>query len=115
MNAPARVSEGPAGPAPIIFEAIVRQLCVTASYNGGRVSLAPHVIFTRHGELYIGALTIARDGKPPREPKIGLFKLDGLGGLEITEQGFRMSPIFDRADERFAGETLMAVEPAPAF
>ena len=110
MNAPTTIASAPGGAAPTIFEAIVRQLCITASYNGGGVMLAPHAIFTRHGELYVAAITIARDGNPPREPKVGLFKLDGLGDLSLSNKTFEISPLFDREDVRYAAETLMAVE-----
>lgn len=104
----------PALPIPTLFEAIVRTLCVEATYNGGHVLLAPHVAFTRHGEVYVGATTIERDGQPPREEKIGLFKLAGLGGFALTGRSFVPSALFDPADERFAAGTLIAVErPAP--
>lgn len=90
----------------------MRQLCVTASYNGGGVMLAPHAIFTRHGALYVAAITIARDGSPPREPKVGLFKLDGLDDLALSNKTFTVSALFDRTDSRYAAETLMAVDSA---
>jgi len=95
---------------PILFEAIVRTRCVEATYNNGHVVLAPHVAFTRHGEVYVGATTIERDGQPPREEKVGLFKLAGLTGFALTERGFTPSPVFDPKDERFAAETMIAVE-----
>lgn len=101
----------PTGPAPTLFEAIVTARCVEASYNGGQVVLAPHVAFVRHGELYVGAATVTRDGKPPREEKIRVFKLDGLAGLRLSEQVFNSSMAFDPADPRFEG-TMLAVEPA---
>jgi hypothetical protein len=109
------MSTDPAAPAtavnlPILFEAIVRTRCVEATYNGGRVVLAPHVAFTRHGEVYVGATTIERDGQPPREEKLGLFKLAGLAGFALTERGFTPSSIFDPQDERFAAGTMIAVE-----
>ncbi|AQR73054.1 hypothetical protein BXU08_04640 [Sphingomonas sp. LM7] len=104
----------PAATMPMLFEAIVRTRCVEATYNGGRVILAPHVAFTRHGEVYVGATTIERDGVPPREEKLGLFKLVGLAGFALAERGFTPSNIFDPKDERFAAETLLAVEPHPA-
>jgi hypothetical protein len=94
----------------MLFEAIVRTRCVEATYNGGRVVLAPHVAFTRHGDVYVGATTIERDGQPPREEKIGLFKFTGLGDFALTERGFAPSTIFDPSDERFAAGTLVAVE-----
>lgn len=100
----------PAANMPTLFEAIVRTRCVEATYNGGRVLLAPHVAFTRHGEVYVGATTIERDGQPPREEKVGLFKFVGLGGFALTEREFKPSALFDPRDERFAAETLIAVE-----
>lgn len=103
-------STAPSGTVPTLFEAIVRTRCVEATYNGGRVILAPHVAFTRHGEVYVGATTIERDGVPPKEEKLGLFKLAGLGGFTLADRGFTPSNIFDPADERFAAETLLAVE-----
>ncbi|GAA0731555.1 WYL domain-containing protein [Sphingomonas japonica] len=104
-------TEAPTGPAPTIFEAIVRRRCVTATYNRTAVVLAPHVIFTRHGELYVGATTLERDGQPPREEKLGLFKLDGLVDLSGSDRPFFPSAVFDRHDERYAQTALMTVEP----
>ncbi|ATY31347.1 hypothetical protein [Sphingomonas psychrotolerans] len=100
----------PTGPLPALFEAIVRNHCVEATYNGGRVVLAPHVAFTRHSEVYVGATTIERDGQPPREEKIGVFKFTGLVDLTVTERSFKPSTLFDPRDERFAAGTLIAVE-----
>lgn len=112
---PAMSPSDPAAPAtainmPILFEAIVRTRCVEATYNNGHVVLAPHVAFTRHGEVYVGATTIERDGQPPREEKVGLFKLAGLTGFALTERAFTPSAVFDPKDERFAAGTLIAVE-----
>lgn len=105
-----RVTAQPAPTAaPTIFEAIVKQLAVVATYNRCEVTLAPHVIYTRHGELYVDAVTIARDGKPPKETKIGAFKLAGLGGLRITPRRFDRSPLFMASDLKYDGVALMAV------
>lgn len=109
-------SETPSAPSaalPALFEAIVSTRCIAATYNGGRVILAPHVAFARHGDAYVGAVTLERDGQPPREAKLGLFKLDGLVDLALLERAFTPSPVFDPRDERFAAATLIAVE-APA-
>jgi hypothetical protein len=102
----------PTGPTPIIFEAIVRQRCVTAFYNKARVTLAPHIIYTRHGDLFIDATTLERDGRPPREQKIGTFKLAGLGELQLTSQPFEINALFEPEAERYEGTALMKVEPA---
>lgn len=107
MNQP---STAPTGPVPTMFEAIVRLKTVTATYNKGTVTIAPHILYTRHGEIYVDATTVQRDGKPPREEKIGTFKLDGLGDPAITDAGFRPSALFEPEAEKYAGVTLMAVE-----
>jgi hypothetical protein len=105
-------SGAPVGPAPTLFEAIVTQRCVEATYNGGEVVLSPHVAFVRHGEIYVGATTVERDGNPPREVKIGIFKLDGLAGLRLSGRKFVPSSVYDPHDERFGEGTLVAVETA---
>lgn len=98
------------GATPTIFEAIVKRQAVNATYNRGEVTLAPHVIYTRHDELYVDAVTLARDGKPPKEEKLGTFKLAGLGGLRLTPRRFEASPLFQQGDEKYAGTALMAIE-----
>ena len=100
----------PEGATPIVLEGIVRQRCIAATYNRVKVVLAPHVLFMKNDALYVGAVTIERDGQPPREPKFGLFKLDGLAGLSPTERQFEISPLFERDDERFAATALMTVD-----
>lgn len=97
---------------PVVFEAIVRRRALAATYNRAEVTLAPHILYTRHGELHVDAVTLDRDGKPPREVKIGTFKLAGLGALRLTPRGFDINPLFQQSDAKYAGETLMAVEPA---
>ena len=58
-----------------IFEAIALQKCLKVTYNKMVVTLAPHILYTRHDEMYIDAVTTDRDGRPPRELKLGTFKL----------------------------------------
>ena len=74
------------------------------------VVLAPHVLFMKNDALYVGAVTIERDGQPPREQKFGLFKLDGLAGLHPDGRDFTRSPLYEPEDERFGGAVLMAVD-----
>lgn len=100
----------PTGPVPTMFEAIVRQIAVTATYNKGSVTIAPHILYTRHGEIYVDAVTVERDGKPPREEKLGTFKLDGLGDPTLTGRTFAPSAVFEPAAEKYDGVTLMAIE-----
>lgn len=95
---------------PTVFEAIVKQQAVAATYNLGSVTLAPHIVYTKHGEFYLDAITVERDGKPPREPKIGAFKIAGLSGLRITPRRFTRSELFNPKEERYQGVTLLSIE-----
>jgi hypothetical protein len=106
MNKPSAVPDT----VPIVFEAIVKQQAIAATYNRGEVTLAPHILYTKHGEIYLDALTLERDGQPPKEAKIGAFKLAGLTGLRITPRRFKPSELFLRGDEKYEGVTLLAVE-----
>ena len=94
---------------PIVFEAIVKQQMLSATYNRGSVVLAPHIVYTKHGEIYLDALTLERDGKPPREPKIGAFKVSGLGGTRITPRRFQRSELFVADEDRYDGTTLLSI------
>ena len=95
-----------------IIEAIFRLRCVAATYNRAPVVLAPHVLYTRNEALYVDAVTVTRDGLPPREPKMGTFKLDGLGAVELVEQGFAVSSIYNPAEHRYGDSQRFEVQPA---
>lgn len=95
----------------ILLEAIALKKCVEATYNRMAIKLAPHILYTRHGELYVDAVTVEREGKPPREIKLGTFKLAGLKIAGIVSRTFSIEPMFNPADQKYAGVTLFAVEP----
>ena len=95
---------------PVVFEAIVKQQAIAAMYNRGSVTLAPHILYTKHGEIYLDALTLERDGQPPKEVKIGAFKLSGLSALRITPRRFQPSELFQPKDAKYEGVTLLAIE-----
>lgn len=97
-------------PSRTLLEAIALRKCITARYNRGTVTLAPHILYTRHDELFIDAVTVERDGQPPREAKLGTFKLAGLTELALDEKPFEIFREFDIAAPRYAGATLFAVE-----
>ncbi|MGY4396275.1 hypothetical protein ACVWZA_001448 [Sphingomonas sp. UYAg733] len=101
----------PQGPVPTIFEAIVRKRCVGLTYNRVSMTMAPHVIYTKHDDLFVDGVVVDRDGKPPKELKIGTFKLAGLSDLKLTVRAFQMSGLFDAGSFKYA-DALMAVEPA---
>lgn len=91
------------------LEAIATRRCVSATYNRGRVKLAPHILYTRHDEMYVDAVTVERDGEPPREVKFGTFKLAGLKDVALNNREFEPDPSFDPAQEKYEGVTLFTV------
>ncbi len=93
----------------IILEAIARGTCIDAVYNRMKVRLAPHILYTRHDELYLDAVTVERDGQKPREVKLGTFKLVGLREVALANQPFQRQPVFDPGESKYAGVTLFAV------
>ncbi len=97
------------GPVPTVFEAIVRKRCLRATYNRTDITLAPHIIYTRHDDLFVDGVVVERDGKPPKELKLGAFKLAGLAPLRLTARRFTRSDLFHSHDPRYADVTLMAV------
>jgi hypothetical protein len=95
----------------LVLQAIALKQCVEATYNRTQVRLAPHILYTRHDELYIDAVTIERDGQPPREVKLGTFKLAGLQDLAVADRSFQPQSVFDPANEKYRGVTLFAIDP----
>jgi hypothetical protein len=93
----------------ILATAIERKVRITAFYNKGRVILAPHILYTRHDELYLDAVTVERDGSPPRETKLGTFKVQGLNDPRLDNYRFKPFAAFRRSDPKYAGATLVAV------
>ncbi len=105
-RAPAPVDPGAT---PVVLEAIVKQLCLAATYNRQEVTLAPHILYTRHGELYVDAVVVEREGKPPKEVKLGAYKLAGLHPLRITARRFDKSALFRPGEPRYKDQTLLAI------
>ena len=103
-------SRRPRGATPTILQAIVIKQCVAATYNRQPVILAPHVLFMKNDAVHVGAVTLERDGAVPKEYKLGVFKLDGLGEIAITDRPFQTSELWNPADDRFADKALMTVE-----
>ncbi len=92
------------------FEGVALKKCVTATYNKLQVTLAPHILYTRHDEMHVDAVTLEREGQPPRELKLGTFKLSGLKDVVVEERHFELSELFDPTAEKYQGTTLMMVE-----
>lgn len=93
-----------------ILEAIALRKCLQVTYNKATVLIAPHVLYRRNDSFFIDAITVSRDGKPPREEKIGSFNLAGLNDVAVAEDGFTISPLFDRMDVKYRDATLFMVD-----
>ncbi|HEX7876403.1 MAG TPA: hypothetical protein VF489_07425 [Sphingobium sp.] len=102
-------------PPTTFFEAIALQKCLTATYNKLVVKLAPHILYTRHDEMFIDAVAVEREGRPPRELKLGTFKLAGLNDVILTDETFEaMHGLYDENDSKYKGVTLFAIAPESA-
>ena len=106
------ITDAAAGPPAVVLEAIVKQQAIAGTYNRTDVTLAPHILYTRHGDLHIDALTLERDGRPPKEVKIGTFKLTGLGAIRLTPRKFKASELFNARDAKYVDVAVLAVEAA---
>ena len=93
-----------------MLEAIARRRCLQAVYNRAQVRLAPHILYTRHDELFVDAVTLEHDGRRPRETRLGTFKLAGLHGAAVADQPFGLEPVFDPGNPKYDGVTLLAAE-----
>lgn len=98
-----------------ILQAIALQKSLKVTYNRMVVTLAPHILYTRHDEMYIDAVTTDRDGRPPRELKLGTFKVAGLSDLQVLDEGFDgMYGLYNEDDDKYKGVTLFAIAPESA-
>ena len=92
-----------------ILEAIARRLLLTASYNGQKLTLAPHALFARHGDLFVTALNLSKAWRTDEERRLGYFKVAGLADVEVTQDTFDALPNCGPLLSRAGGELLLAV------
>lgn len=95
-----------------ILEAIATRRCVTATYNRDAIVLAPHVLYTKHGEVHADGVTLERNGAPPKEIKLGTYRLSGLHDVAVTDRAFVPDAVFDPNAEKYVGVTLFVVDRA---
>src|SRR3546814_16002993 len=69
----------------LLLESIATRKCEETVYNRMAVKLAPHILYTRHDELFIAKVTIKREGKPTREIKIGPIQMTDISPLARTK------------------------------
>ena len=92
-----------------VLEALALSVRLTARYNGQTLTLAPHALLARHGELYLSALNLTKNWRAEDEQRLGYFKLAGLAGVEVTGEPFE--PLANSAAmlSRAGDELLLAV------
>jgi hypothetical protein len=94
--------------APLLLRrAIATRTCISATYNRGRVKLAPYVLYERGGALFVDAVTVERNGRPPRETKLAAFRLSGLGDLRPTAEAFAPQLEVETESDRYGGGILV--------
>ena len=96
----------------LVLEAIALNKCVTAVYNNVQMTLAPHILYSKHDAFFIDAVALERNGAPPKEKKLGAFHLAGLKGLQLAERHFVPEPSFDPAAPKYEGVTLFKIDAA---
>lgn len=92
-----------------LMEAIARRRMVTAQYNGNAMTLAPHLMFERHGDLFVSALNVGKNWRSDDERRLGHFKLDGLGQTELSEEGFDPLPTFEAVAPKDDDTLVLAI------
>ena len=93
----------------LILEAISLKHCIEATYNRVRMKLAPHILYTRHGDLFLDAVAIEREGQAPTELKIGTFKVAGLQDGVLTQTTFQSFPGFEPNVPKYLETTPFAI------
>lgn len=92
-----------------LMEAIARGRLVTARYNGEGIKLAPHVLFERHGDLFVSALNLSKAWRSEDERRLGQFKLAGLVSTELLDEGFDPLPTYEAGTPRPDDTLVLAI------
>lgn len=92
-----------------IMAAIAHRQLVTTRYNGGSMKLAPHILFERHGELFLSALNLGKAWRSEEEQRFGQFKLAGMNSIEILDEAFEPKPLFTPETPRPSDTLVLAV------
>jgi len=93
-----------------IIEAISAKRCIEVTYNRMRMKIAPHILYTKHGDLFLDAVATEREGRALGGPKLGTFKVAGLQIVGLTSIPFRPLPSFEPNDQKYLETTPFLVE-----
>ena len=92
-----------------VMEAIARKQTFAAQYNGQLVKLAPHLLFERRGDLFVSALNMSKSWRADDEPRLGQFKLAGLGAAELLNETFEPLPTYEAMPPRSDDTLILTV------
>ena len=92
-----------------MMEAISRKLKVEAQYNGATIQLAPHLMFERHGDLFVSALNLGKVWRSDEEARLGQFKLAGLSEAKLLDEEFVPLPDFKPVVPRESDVLILAI------
>jgi hypothetical protein len=92
-----------------IIEAIVLRRTISAQYNGGEMLLAPHRMFSRHGDLFVSALNLRKNWRSEEERRLGHFKLDGLSNAAMMPEAFEPLPANENTLPRETDQEVLSV------
>ena len=92
-----------------LLEAISRRMLVEAQYNGATIRLAPHLMFERHGDLFVAALNLGKTWRSDEEPRLGQFKLAGLSDTRLIEEEFEPLPDYSPQPPRESDVAVLSV------
>lgn len=70
----------------LILEALEGDFRVRGTYNGGSMLLEPLLLYREHDAAFLLAASVEREGRPPREIKVGSFRLSGLTEVCLTQE-----------------------------
>lgn len=91
------------------IEAIALKRMIRAQYNGNEMHLAPHMLFSRHGDLFISALNTLKNWRSDEDRRLTQYKLLGLSEVVLTDETFEPLPGFDGAVPRETDISLFAI------
>ena len=94
----------------VLGEAIQKRRMIRATYNSSELSLAPHQIVLRNNAFYLGAVNPKKSRLSDEEPSLGYFKVDGLSGVALTEDGFEALPVHACAPAREGDQVIVALD-----
>lgn len=91
----------------LIEQALHHGLCLRWTYNRVVMRVAPQILCSDKGELFVDAIAIEKNGAAPEDLKLGRFKLIGLSGLAMTSEPLEPIETIDLTDIRYR-ETVVA-------